>query len=165
MLVADIRALAELLAHEALVEHWTHYLDLPVDPVHIARRMGVEVFSANLDPDVFGMIHGTGSGADIYVDRSQPPNRYRFTVAHECGHYVEHARRGIGADVAYVDRRTDSGGYDPEETFANHFAGALLMPNQAVREWVAMGGTDFALADTFGVSLQAWKLRRGHVGV
>jgi Zn-dependent peptidase ImmA (M78 family) len=127
--------------------------------------MGVEVFSANLDEDAFGLIHGTEDGTQIYVDRAQPPNRYRFTVAHEIGHYVEHAQRGEGADVAYVDRRSDPGGYDPEETFANHFAGALLMPRPAVLRWVASGQNDFALADVFGVSLQAWRLRRAHVGV
>lgn len=139
MPVRQIRATAERLAREALDEHWPSYFTLPVDPVKIARSMGVEVYSADLGAEVFGMIRGTEDGAEIYVDRAQPPNRYRFTVAHECGHYVEHTQRGAGANVAYVDRRTDPGGYDPEETFANHFAGALLMPREAVKHWVGTG--------------------------
>lgn len=165
MTVRDVRLLAEQLASDALNEHWSPDLAVPVDPVHVARSMGVEVFSADLDADVFGMIRGDQEGAEIYVERSQPANRYRFTVAHECGHYVEHAQVDPSGQVAYIDRRSDPGGYDPSETFANHFAGALLMPKGVVGPWVRTGRDDFALADIFGVSLQAWRLRREHLQV
>ncbi|MCW2901188.1 MAG: putative Zn peptidase [Streptosporangiaceae bacterium] len=155
----EIRAAADEMAHEILDEFWPHRF-LPVDPVEIARDMGVEVFSAELGNDVFGLIYGGPGGAQIYIDQDQPPNRYRFTVAHELGHYVEHSEGpGAQADINYVDRRSDEDRGQPEEVYANQFAGALLMPEQELREARARGLNDVQLARLFGVSLSALQYR------
>lgn len=157
--VNTIRQNANEMAREILDEFWPERF-LPVDPVHIARDMGVEVFSAELGNDVFGLIYGTPGGAEIYIDRDQPPNRYRFSVAHELGHYVEHSERpGPAAEMDYVDRRSDEDRGSPEEVYANQFAGALLMPEKELRAERARGLNDVQLARLFGVSLSALQYR------
>ena len=167
MSVREIRDRADVLADEVLTEHWS-LGTVPVDPVRIARLMGVEVFSAQLGNDVFGMIFGEPEGAQIYIDVDQPPNRYRFTAAHELGHYVEHTQliedqqwiERTGGDMEYVDRRTDADRGRPEEVFANQFAGALLMPASAVRRFERQNLNAVTMASRFGVSLDALKYRR-----
>lgn len=157
--VKNIRQTAEVKAREVLDEYWPDRF-IPVDPVQIARDMGVEVFSAELGNDVFGLIYGSPGGAEIFVDRDQPPNRYRFTVAHELGHYVEHSERPQpAAEMDYVDRRSDVDRGRPEEVYANQFAGALLMPEQELRAERARGRNDVQLARHFGVSLSALQYR------
>ncbi|SFD88084.1 ImmA/IrrE family metallo-endopeptidase [Blastococcus tunisiensis] len=157
--VNTIRQNANEMAREILDEFWPERF-LPVDPVQIARDMGVEVFSAELGNDVFGLIYGTPGGAEIYIDRDQPPNRYRFSVAHELGHYVEHSERpGPAAEMDYVDRRSDEDRGSPEEVYANQFAGALLMPEKELRAERARGLNDVQLARLFGVSLSALQYR------
>jgi Zn-dependent peptidase ImmA (M78 family) len=156
---AQIRQSADEMAREVLDEFWSERF-LPVDPVQIARDMGVEVFSAELGNDVFGMIFGGPGGAQIYVDRDQPPNRYRFTAAHELGHYVEHSERpGSTAEMDYVDRRSDDGRGSPAEVYANQFAGSLLMPEKELLAERARGLNDVQLARLFGVSLSALQYR------
>jgi Zn-dependent peptidase ImmA (M78 family) len=161
--VPEIRKSADKLAGEVLSEHWPEGT-VPVDPVRIARRMGVEVFSAQLGNDIFGFIFGTPDGAQIYVDLDQPTTRYRFTTAHELGHYVEHTElSGDWAEddeMEYIDRRTDRDRGKPEEVFANQFAGALLMPEREIRRYERQGMSLISMAAEFGVSLDALKYRR-----
>ncbi len=159
MSVLEIRKAASEKATEVLDAFWPERF-IPVDPVQIARDMGVEVFSAELGNDVFGLIFGTAKGAQIYVDQDQPPTRYRFTVAHELGHYVEHSERpDTGAEMDYVDRRSDEDRGRPEEVYANQFAGALLMPEKELRSERARDLNDVQLARHFGVSLSALQYR------
>jgi Zn-dependent peptidase ImmA (M78 family) len=159
MSVPAIRASAEEMAEEVLNEYWSERF-LPVDPVQVARDMGVEVFSAQLGNDVFGLIIGTHEGAQMYVDEDQPPTRYRFTAAHELGHYVEHSeRRAQDAEMSFVDRRSDEDRGDPAEVYANQFAGALLMPRAELLRERARGLSDLRLARHFDVSLSALQYR------
>ena len=160
MSVKEIRDAAEEMAREILDEFWRERF-IPVDPVQIARDMGVEVFSAQLGNDVLGLIFGSGKGAQIYIDRDQPAVRYRFTAAHELGHYVDHSERpGAASEMDYVDRRSDVDRGNPREVYANHFAGALLMPEPELRAERARGRNDVQIAAHFGVSLAAAQYRR-----
>lgn len=107
-------------------------------------------------PDVLGAIWF--AERLIRVDRSLDPveqrpmlGRYRFTVAHEVGHWRLHrkyflndaAQLPLGASEsppAFVCRSTDQA---PEEVQANKFAGFLLMPRDLLRPaWVAWRGCD-----------------------
>ncbi|WP_066298897.1 ImmA/IrrE family metallo-endopeptidase [Arthrobacter luteolus] len=157
-----LRQSAEDLAEAVLEEYWSDD-DLPIDPVVIARRLGAEVFNAQLGNDVIGMIMGDPSGASIYLDEDQPRNRYRFTCAHEIGHYVERSG-SLDAPSNYVDRRSDESvapWEKPEdEIFADHFAGALLMPRQKLVSMMEKGMSDLAMANEFGVALGSLRYRK-----
>jgi len=94
----------------------------------------------------------------IRVDRSLDPvehprmlGRYRFTLAHEIGHWQLHRRVFLrdetqmsltsAADAAaFVCRSTDQA---REEVQANMFAAFLLMPRDLIRRaWIKWRGTD-----------------------
>lgn len=145
----DVKTEATEKAQEVLERFWGDAI--PVDPAQIARKMGIEVSSAYLDPDVAGAIEKRdGQCAAIYLSTDDHPNRKRFTCAHEIGHFVRHGKE----DFEYVDYRdgTASMGVDEEERFANAFAAALLMPEREVRRLHGMGMHERDMAGAFGVS-------------
>jgi Zn-dependent peptidase ImmA (M78 family) len=163
--VADIRDRGRRDAQAVLDVHWAGK-PMPVDPVVIARDLGLSVFSAQLGDDVFGMLVGTKAGADMFLDKNQAPSRFRFTCAHEIGHYVDKTSRlSPEAPESYVDRRSDDDRGKPAEVYANEFAGSLLMPADEMKACVAAGMSDFEMASYFDVSLQALRYRRELLGL
>ncbi|KIU03875.1 hypothetical protein SZ60_03180 [Frigoribacterium sp. MEB024] len=145
---------------EALLEaNWPEN-SYPVDPILIANRVGVETFSAQLGNDVFGMlVKPAGSGRpQIFLDADQPANRFRFTAAHELGHYVDRSSR-LDGDMAYIDKRSDNDRGNAEEIWANEFAGNLLMPRAIIQQLESEGLSQFQIADQLGVSFDALKYR------
>jgi hypothetical protein len=91
----------------------------------------------------------------------RPLRRYRFTVAHELGHWVCHVLGRPDPQPTYC-RAVDLTEVTDRtlEREANVFAAELLMPEQAVREsWAALPDTD-KLAARFDVSALAaqWRL-------
>jgi Zn-dependent peptidase ImmA (M78 family) len=158
----NIKLQATESAHGVLIEHWGD--TIPVDPARIAKKLGVEVVSAFLDPDVAGAIEKrAGRPAKIILSESDHPNRKRFTCAHEIGHFVEHGE----GDYEYVDYRdgTASMGVDEQERFANAFAAALLMPEKAVLRLRGRGMHERAMAREFGVSEAAMVNRLKNLGL
>lgn len=145
----DVKLDATAEAERILEENWTD--SVPVDPARIARKMGIEVVDAYLDPDVAGAIEKRpGQPVKIFLNTEDHPNRQRFTCAHEIGHYVQ---RG-DADFEFIDYRdmTASLGVDEEERYANAFAAALLMPEKEVRRFNGLGMRPDDMATTLGVS-------------
>lgn len=156
-----IRRRAREDAQEVLDRVWRPYV-FPVDPVAVARSLGVSVISAQLDDDVWGMLVGGKNGADIYLDKDQPPARFRFSCAHEIGHYYLRAEQ-IAQGAAFIDARSDEDKGTADEVYANEFAGSLLMPAAALLAAVERE-TDFELMQHFGVSFDALKYRRYILG-
>lgn len=107
----------------------------------------------------------------IWIDRSEAARsrgRRRFTVAHECGHWVLHVA-GSGEEVCC--RPQDVSEQDvtdgdrvrqlrQREAEANAFARELLMPEPLVVEQASQTGTNLAaMAARFDVSVPAIRLR------
>ncbi|MDO4920079.1 ImmA/IrrE family metallo-endopeptidase [Kocuria sp.] len=157
-----IRQEARNAAADALESAWAG--GYPIDPVQIARELGVSVFSAQLGDETWGMIIGGSNGADIYLDVDQPPKRYRFSCAHELGHFVDR-QSNLAPGTGYVDSRSSAGHGLPIEVYANEFAASLLMPEDHFRKKCQEGLTDFALTNYFDVSLQAVQLRKQHLKI
>lgn len=159
MPVPEIRKAADDNAAAVLESFWDG--KLPVDPIRIARDLGVDVFTAQLGDDVYGMITGTPSATSIYLDVDQAPVRMRFTCAHELGHYIERSARIVSdeSEFAEIDRRSDDGHGKGIEVFANNFAAAVLMPEMEVRRLHSQKKTKLEMARTFNVSLAAMGLR------
>lgn len=160
--MANIAAEATRDASALLDQAWASPfgVDVPVDPVSIAESLGVDVFTADLDMGVAGLlVKVAGQDPAIYLNAADSENRQRFTCAHELGHYI---RRSASDDEGweYIDRRDQlsSTGVDPEERYANGFAAQLLMPEHEVRSH-AKKMDAAAMAYTFGVSLEAMKNR------
>jgi Zn-dependent peptidase ImmA (M78 family) len=161
----------ERAAQELLETIWADdsgEVPIPVNPVAIAERLGIKVFTAGLSDEVSGMLvkRGPDRDAEIYLNVRDSQNRQRFTCAHELGHYVRRSANGEDGAWEYIDRRgaLASEGTDAEEVFANQFAASLLMPPSIVKELAK----DFSLptlAAKFGVSTDAMSFRLQNLGL
>jgi Zn-dependent peptidase ImmA (M78 family) len=111
---------------------------------------------------------GDGRGV-IGVDDKHHPNRQRFSIAHELGHFLLHPETGSvfmdRSPVLFRDGRS-SEGVNQQETDANAFAAELLMPEVDLRaQWDVRPVDAFddmsvrRLAACFGVSAQALTIR------
>lgn len=137
----------------------------PVDPVQIARRLGIDVREATLRDDISGaLVKKLGEDPTILLNAKDHPNRQRFTTAHELGHFVT---RELSTDTyEYVDLRDtmwSAAGMGPEEVFANQFAANLLMPESEVQRLRHEGLTPIQMAHYFRVSQDAMANRLKNV--
>jgi putative toxin-antitoxin system, toxin component len=131
----------------------------PVDPVKIALALGAEVYEAQLGSDIFGALLQDSEGSmRIYIDKDQPASRYRFSAAHELGHYVDRSRR-LEVLPRDIDRRSSKMpdfniAEGKREIWAIEFAAELLMPRIEIQQQRKNGNTSpVHLAQRFNVPL------------
>ena len=157
-----IKDLAQIDAENVRREYWDGIF--PVDPIVIARRMGVTPYLSRLGDTSGLIVRPTNEQAKIYVNQFESKARQRFTCAHEIGHYVERARN---RDDAYTFRDRRAGRADtPHEWYADHFAANLLMPQAVFEECVEVyGATCDELVDYFGVSISTVNERARSLGL
>jgi Zn-dependent peptidase ImmA (M78 family) len=161
----------EQRAKEVLRSHGLN--TIPVDPVVLAHRLGIEVFNAKFsDENIVGMIARQGPKVTVLVNQSDPPYRKRFTIAHEIGHHFLHLTDDgelvDGEANMFRQPREDQKAITPEarrEIQANMFAASLLMPEDAVRqEWVATKSIA-EMARRFNVSESSMGFRVDSLGL
>ena len=157
-----IKDLAQIDAENVRREYWDGIF--PVDPIVIARRMGVISYLSRLGDTSGLIVRPTNEQAKIYVNQFESKARQRFTCAHEIGHYVERARN---RDDAYTFRDRCAGRADtPHEWYADFFAANLLMPQDVFEELVEVyGATCDELVGYFGVSISAVRTRARLLGL
>jgi Zn-dependent peptidase ImmA (M78 family) len=158
----------DMHATDLLTRHWATAdgaYPLPVDPIYLARQLGMEVYLSNLDPDVSAvLVASPGQQTSIYLSQSDARVRQRFSCAHEIGHYLR--RRASGQQqFGFIDRRDhfSSTGLDPEERWANQFAAALLMPVDLLQ--ASPQRDPHQLAPVYDVSPQAMTHRLTNLGL
>lgn len=151
-------------------------LAFPVDPRKAVEALGgtVEFGEDCGHPDADGMIKLTNEGSFEIRVREQAANRERFTLAHELGHLVLHtgffdAEPPIG-ESDYIDTVYMRAGHSDEESEANEFAGAFLMPARqfhvVARQHLRDGTYDLSpIAEHFGVSVDAARVRGRWLGL
>jgi hypothetical protein len=137
----------------------------PVDITALANELGLSVYDDfELAPGISGMIARDSSGESpsgyvISVNGNEPYVRRRFTVAHECAHYLMHRDKigdGIFDDAMYRSEKMNS----QEEFEANNTAADLLMPKHLVNARVRQGFTNITqLSSDFQVSDAAMRVR------
>ncbi|MBF6612273.1 MAG: ImmA/IrrE family metallo-endopeptidase [Chloroflexi bacterium] len=150
---------------------------LPVDVVAIARAHNIDVREVPLDESVSGVLIVKDGRAIIGVNVAHHPNRKRFSIAHELGHYFLHGRdapSNVFVDAAPVFFRDEhsSDGTEYQEIQANAFAAELLMPETLVKAELRKKRVDafdeaalHDLAEGFGVSAQALSIRLTKLGL
>jgi len=137
----------------------------PVDITALATEFGLSVYERDDLPEgVSGMIcrdtsGESQSGYSIRVNADDVYTRQRFTIAHECAHFLLHRDKigdGITDDAMYrSDKMTTQ-----DEFAANNKAADLLMPRNLVLKYVAEGTSDAnTLAHLFEVSVPAMQVR------
>ena len=145
-------------AAQSLRDHWSLGNDPIPNSVELLEEQGIKVLAvdlANID-GLTARVRRAGKGIVpvIVMNRNDWRERQRFTLAHELGHVV--------MDVApSLD----------EEKAAHRFAGAFLMPANAL--WGEIGkhrtsislGELFELKQIFGTSVQAITYRCKDLGI
>ena len=153
-------------AHDLRAEYLATFggAEIPVPVESIAEDwLGLRIEEADLG-DCSGIL--IPSERLIRVNASEamsgdtPTRRIRFTIAHELGHWICHAR---GFEDAPTYCRSQDLAEDADralEREANVFGAELLMPEAAVREAWATFPDAQGLAVRFGVSALAaqWRL-------
>lgn len=112
----------------------------PVPLAAIVAAHGLNIFYADFStiPDgnkIAGFIDFDNHR--IVVNKDDPPNRQRFTVAHELGHYILH-KDYIKDQEKYkvlLRRPLKDREYTPEEKEANCFAAYLLVPSDLLKKY------------------------------
>jgi Zn-dependent peptidase ImmA (M78 family) len=140
---------------------------LPVDPIRIARQLGIEVYTNRLGDNIAAVLaKEPGQDPVIVLNAGDSKNRQRFSCAHELGHYVRRTNAAAidpvtfdTNDYEYTDYRSSlsSTGKDYDEVYANGFAAALLMPEAEITKRLHTSPVDLAL--TFDVSQEAIQVR------
>jgi len=145
-------------AARAIRTHWK----LGIDPIprlaELLEERGIKVLSIDLS-DIDGLTarvrRKKGPALPVIVIKeTEWSERKRFTLAHELGHMLMEVREGVNAEKA-----------------ANRFAGAFLMPAEALwreigkkRTMISMGEL-LRLKELFGASFQAITYRCHDLGI
>lgn len=135
----------------------------PVDITALATNFGLSVYKdVNLPQGVSGKIFpdkDSSCGYSILVNALEPYARRRFTVAHECAHYLLH-RDKIGSSLSDNAMYRCENVTNQEEFVANNLAAELLMPKHLMDAEIKNGFDSIRdLADRFRVSEPAMKVR------
>lgn len=161
---------------------------VPVNLDEVASRLGISVSNEyEWDKDYSGEIYIEGSNVVCWINPFDPPNRQRFTLAHEIGHYINDiaAHQAAGEPAPCFKDGADSlrrdGRQDPSEYRANDFAARLLMPKNLVvdvarktlseemertgKQKVPRDTFYELMADKFQVSKQAMEIRLSSLGL
>jgi Zn-dependent peptidase ImmA (M78 family) len=146
---------------------------LPVDLEKVARNLGGTVVRESSSGPLYGMLVRRDGQLIIGVNSDQPPTAQRFALAHLLGHLKLHRGRDLLIDVPtrYAYDNLVSMPTDREEAEANRFAGALLMPEGAVRRMAREADFDTAeqlvdlLAPRFKVSTPVMGYRLMSLGI
>jgi Zn-dependent peptidase ImmA (M78 family) len=129
----------EKMAMDTLNRCTAHTVPVPVE--FIAQQLGLKCKLADLQSGVAALLvfePGTGS---IAISRALSPEKQRFAIAHEIGHYLLHTRDTREARLfIYRGVRLDAVPMSPlglEEKEANCFAAALLMPRDLLADRIS----------------------------
>jgi len=97
------------------------------DAVSLLESKGLKVILHPLPAEISGFSGYTEtSGASIFINANHPTDRKFFTGLHELAHLIFH-RQEYRRPNEKATRR------DPREKVANHFAGAVLLPEEVIR--------------------------------
>ncbi len=148
----------------------------PVPMPRIARRLGLKLQPQPFkkeEGEMSGILVRDGKNVILGVNASHHPNRRRFTIAHEIGHYLLHEGNRVFVDrsnykVSLRDAVSGSG-TNLEEIEANMFASLLLIPERFLMKDLEGRSIDIAdeqadqqvreLARKYKVSTQAMGFR------
>ena len=124
---------------------------LPVDPIALAKKAGIEVVAKPASSQgVSGMLIRHGNNFAIgYATHIESKGFQNFSIAHELGHYFMegHAEAVINSNGVHESHAGFSSD-DRYEMEADHFASALLMPESLFRVATGRAGTGLAAIES-----------------
>ena len=146
---------------------------MPVNLGKLCDDLGIELSYVTMDDDISGEIECRRDGSfAINVNKNHHPNRQRFTIAHELGHFIHHRSLiGDGVDDNKAYRSVNQGKYFNQnitlghERQANTFAASLLMPKEIVAQCKQDRMSIREMAEYFKVSQTAMSYRLQGLGI
>ncbi|MFZ7947254.1 MULTISPECIES: ImmA/IrrE family metallo-endopeptidase [Bacillaceae] len=152
--------------------------EIPIPVYEIANNLGIIVQEEELEGEMSGILLRDIDKTIIGVNSKHYPNRKRFTIAHELGHFVMHKGNPVHIDrtfrVNFRDKNSSLAN-NIDEIEANAFAAALLMPEKKIKQVVnkkLKQGIDIeesdelaSIADMFKVSKQSLLIRLFKLGL
>ena len=150
--------LARDKAWDVLIELQINKLPIRLSP--IARYYGIRIVSysdsnLNHNKSEDGYSTRINDKFIIYYNEHKPPQRIRFTLAHELGHcLLNHIRDN---EITYRYNSENDGIKDINELQANVFARDLLMPATVLHRLNISSADD--ISNICNVSLQSAKIR------
>ncbi len=138
---------------------------VPLDVEGIAKALDIDVKKQSLENELSGILRKVpeSDNWELLINKKHHPNRQRYTIAHEIGHYLLHRH----LQVEFQDRIFFRGAErSKEELQANSFASEVLIPESDFRQMVSEGKNKVdELAKTFGVSTLALRIRAKNLGM
>jgi hypothetical protein len=104
----------------------------------IAGDLGLEVRYREAESYEGALLRapGTRMGYIVLNSRIKEESRRRFTLAHEIGHHVLPGQQELSMPCLAGRIENWQRALDPAERAANRFAAEILMPREAIQEWV-----------------------------
>lgn len=136
----------------------------PLDVEAVAQKFNICIKYVSMEEDLSGILSKDESDAwTLNVNEEHHPNRQRYTIAHELGHYCLHGH----LKKEFKDKIFFRGGEaNKMEWQANNFASAILMPEDKFREKIQSGVNKVdELAKQFQVSTLALRIRAKNLGI
>jgi Zn-dependent peptidase ImmA (M78 family) len=138
---------------------------LPLGVAEVAKKIGIHIEVLPLKNDLSGILYKDEKNNKwvIQVNSNHHPNRQRYTIAHELGHFCLHKH----LEHIFEDHIFFRGGESsPVEWQANDFASTILIPENKFRELVRSGNREIEeLAEIFQVSTLALRIRAKNLGM
>jgi len=136
----------------------------PLDVRTLAEKLGIVFVSEkNMGDDISGILEKDENDLwTMRVNGKHHPNRIRYTIAHELGHFCLHRHQEKFFEDQIFFRGLER---TKTEKQANRFASELLMPESLFQQYLDDGFTDIeSLAKKFGVSTLALRIRAKDIG-
>ncbi len=126
----------------------------PLNVRALIKSLGISLTFEPMENEKSGYIRRDDDGWIIGINSLHHPNRQRFTMAHELGHYFLHRHDHNEIEDFIMFRSNDDGyGKAGMEREANEFAAQLLMPKQSFQKAVGdYEGEISEISNRFGVS-------------
>ncbi len=101
----------------------------------------------------------------IVVNKDDSPNRQRFTIAHELGHYLLHKEyvQDVKKYKVLLRRPLKNGSYALEEKEANCFAAYLLVPSNLLKKYEKLPNSINASLFAVSEDVIAYSKKRTHL--
>lgn len=144
----------------------------PVPVEKIATAQGIQIQKSPARDEVSGALIRRGNKIFLGVNTYHHPNRQRFTIAHELGHFIYHEGMRLHVDedfrINWRDNDSSKAIYW-DEIEANRFAAELLMPIDFItRDLRKISIVDDSvieqLATRYRVSTHAMRIRLASLG-
>ena len=138
---------------------------VPLNVAAVAEKVGIRIEYVSLKNGLSGILYKDEEDDSwvVQVNEDHHPNRQRYTIAHELGHFClhRHLRRRFEDKIFFR-----GGEANKPEWQANDFASAILMPEDKFREMVRSGVSKVeVLAKEFKVSTLALRIRAKNLGI